>query len=598
LRFTSLFAVFTALVLLASPAGANTAVRLEIAGVVESPGKMTVTVGTIGADGRPMLGLGAENFKAAFGATPLVLKEVVPAGSTGIAASVMLYSDASKTMTAPVLTQAKAALPDFINGLEQGDKVGIVAYNTNVTTLIDVTQERGLVTQAVNRLGGAGDADLFAAVSDATRRVSGLTPERRMVVLLSAGKPIPSPDKRTASLAAVRNTGVMFFTIAMGDEADREYLNEVATASGGRSFDAANANALRPVMNEVAAAIKSQYALVMDVPLAADRTQQGRLDIMLNARGETTTVQRLMQPLLGAVAPTFPMKLNGVVSGQKITSLVNIEPSITPDIKLAKVEYSVDNNPPFSVTTPPFALPLDPANLTEGNHILKIVATDTSGRRAELQLPFAAALPPPPGKGLPILPIMSLLALAGLAFLGFKIFQRRSRAVPDYARAKPWSNRPPPPVRVARPVDAIPVEDTEPPDDHLHGRLLVIDERPEMRGQPNSIREYQLRGSPLTFGVGTSCTVRVDDTTGEVANEEARIWVQKRRLVYHKLTTLSAMATEGMVSGWLFLDDGDEMRVGSYRLVFHAAVQGEEFDEDALAEAARQFDANMGSPAA
>jgi hypothetical protein len=598
LRFTSLFAVLTALIILASPAGATTAARLELAGIVESPGKMTVTVGTAGPDGRPMLGLAAENFKASFGTAPLVLKEVVPAGSTGISASVLLYSDASKTMTAPVLVQAKAALPDFINGLEPGDKVGIVAYNTNVTTLIDVTTERGLVTQAVNRLGGAGDADLFAAVSDATRRTANLTPERRMVVLLSAGKPIPSPDKRIASITAARNTGVMFFTIAMGEDADRDYLNELAVASGGRAFSADNANALRPVMNEVAAAIKSQYALVMDVPVAADRTQQGRLDITLNARGETATIQRIMQPLTGAIAPTFAMKINGIASGQRVTGPVSIEPNIAADIKLAKVEYAVDSNPPVSVTTPPFALPIDPSTLPEGNHILKITATDTSGRRAELQLPFFAALPPPPAKSLPIIPIMSLLALAGLGFLGFKVMQRRSRAVPDYARAKPWSTRPSPPVRVARPVEAFAVEDTEPPDDHLHGRLLVMDERPEMRGQPNSIREYELRGSPLTFGVGTGCNVRVDDITGEVANEEARIWVQKRRLVYHKLTTLSAMATEGMTSGWLFLDDGDEMRVGSYRLVFHATVEGEEFDESALEEAARQFDANAGSPAA
>jgi hypothetical protein len=600
LRITSLFAAFIAFIVLASSAGANTALRLELAGIVEAPGKMTVTVATAGADGRPMPGLTAENFKATFGEKPLVLKEVAPAGSTGIAASVIVMADASKTMTPPALVQVKAALPEFVNGLDAGDKVGVVAFNTNVTNLIDVTPERGLVVQAINRLGGAGDSDVFGAVSDASRRITTLTPERRMVVLISAGRPVASVDKRAASLAAAKAAGVIFYPVAVGEEADRDYLAELALVTGGRMMDAPNANALRPVLSDLAAAIKGQYALVMDVPVAADRTQAGRLDITLNSRGETALVQRMLTPLQGAVAPTFTMKVNGLTSGQKITGPVTIEPNLAADTKLSKIEYGVDNNPPYAITEPPFAIPVDPAKLSQGNHILKIVATDTTGRRAEVQVPFAAAPPPAPGKGLPIVPIFSLLALAAIGYLGFKVVQRRQLKVDYAARTRPYSTRSAPPVRVARPIEAAEAEDALPTDDRLQGRLLVMDERPEMRGQAGSIREYELRGSPLSFGVGSSCAVRVEDTSGEIANEEARIWVQKRRLVYHKLTTLSAMATEGMVSGWLFLDDGDEMRVGNYRLMFRADEEeaAPELDEGAIAEAARNFGTNMGQPAA
>jgi hypothetical protein len=172
----------------------------------------------------------------------------------------------------------------------------------------------------------------------------------------------------------------------------------------------------------------------------------------------------------------------------------------------------------------------------------------------------------------------------------------------DYAaRTRPYSSRVTAPVRVNRPIESAAADaEEEPQDDRLHGRLMVMDERPEKRGQADSIREYELRGSPLSFGVGSNCNVRVDDTTGEIANEEARIWVQKRRLVYHKLTTLSAMATEGMVSGWIFLDDGDEMRVGNYRLMFRAEedLQKEQDAQSALEAAARNFDSNLSSPAA
>jgi hypothetical protein len=221
-------------------------------------------------------------------------------------------------------------------------------------------------------------------------------------------------------------------------------------------------------------------------------------------------------------------------------------------------------------------------------------------------VPFAVTPPAAPGKSLPIMPIFSLLALGAIGYLGFKVIQKRQMKVDYAARTKPYATRSTVPLHTARPsTEPAPAEE-EPHDDRLHGRLLVMDERPEMRGQSGSIREYELRGSPLSFGVGASCNVRVDDTTGEIANEEARIWVQKRRLVYHKLTTLSAMATEGMVSGWLFLDDGDEMRVGNYRLMFRAEeeMQKEQEAQAALEQAARDLSSfadpgsNLSSPAA
>jgi len=426
------------------------------------------------------------------------------------------------------------------------------------------------------------------------------------VVIISAGRPVASVEKRAAALQAAKTSGVTFYTVAVGDEADRDFLNELAGATNGRLFDAPNANAMRPVLNDLAAAIKGQYALVMDVPVAADRTQAGKLEITLNARGETAVVQRTLTPLTGAVAPTFAMKVTGLASGQKVTEAVTIAPQLAADIKLTKIEYAIDSNPPFAITAAPFTIPVDPKAIAQGNHILNITATDATGRRAEVQVAFSVAPPPAPGKSLPILPIFSLLALGAIGYLGFKVIQKRQMKVDYAARTRPYSTRSTVPLHTARPVIESAELEEEPADDRLHGRLLVMDERPEMRGQAGSIREYELRGSPLSFGVGSGCNVRVDDITGEIANEEARIWVQKRRLVYHKLTTLSAMATEGMVSGWLFLDDGDEMRVGNYRLMFRAEeeMQKEQEAAAALEEAARNLNSiadpgsNLSSPAA
>ena len=92
-------------------------------------------------------------------------------------------------------------------------------------------------------------------------------------------------------------------------------------------------------------------------------------------------------------------------------------------------------------------------------------------------------------------------------------------------------------------------------------------------GTLDAIQEYEIFNTPLTFGTSAEADICVEDPTGMIAAEESRFWVQRSRLVYHKLTTLSAMATEGVTSGWQFLEDGDELRIGGYRIVFQVFAQ-------------------------
>jgi hypothetical protein len=244
---------------------------------------------------------------------------------------------------------------------------------------------------------------------------------------------------------------------------------------------------------------------------------------------------------------------------------------VDKDVPLAKAEYSVDGNVVQTATAAPFSLAFDPGTLAPGNHILKVVATDTNGRTGSLQVPFVSAKPAVASKGggtSPVTIIMVLLLLGIGGGLVFRMVKKR-RGGSDPNRAKAWSGRVPITVRGSRDSQAFQAE-TEDPEERLQGRLIVMDTR--KNGQGGSVRQFELRGMPLSFGTGQQCTIRADDPTAEIGNEEARIWVQKRRLVYHKLTTLSAMATEGMVSGWVFLDDGEELHIGPYRLVYRAEM--------------------------
>jgi predicted component of type VI protein secretion system len=85
---------------------------------------------------------------------------------------------------------------------------------------------------------------------------------------------------------------------------------------------------------------------------------------------------------------------------------------------------------------------------------------------------------------------------------------------------------------------------------------------------------------PRRVGSSPHCDLVLASEDGSIAPEEARMWVSEGRLLYHKLTRLTTFASEGPTGGWFMLQNGDEIRVGPYRLVFELLVP-----DDGVAEA-------------
>jgi hypothetical protein len=110
---------------------------------------------------------------------------------------------------------------------------------------------------------------------------------------------------------------------------------------------------------------------------------------------------------------------------------------------------------------------------------------------------------------------------------------------------------------------------------------------------PGAGQEFGVGSRPITIGSGGWCTIVLPDDEGRVGAEEARAWMhQTNRLIFHKLTRLSVLASEGSPGGWLVLQDGDEISVGPCRLAFQLVTvqsEAEESESSAINEALRGF---------
>jgi hypothetical protein len=247
-----------------------------------------------------------------------------------------------------------------------------------------------------------------------------------------------------------------------------------------------------------------------------------------------------------------------------------LTPVLPPGVRPASVEYLIDDTPVFKTTTPPFTFDLRPDAIEEGSHLLKAVAVDDAGRRGSTQLPFSVAAVGAGGSGFSILSFLPVLLVLLVVASGgaYLITKRRSGSAGSIAgRIKPFA------VRISEPtgpVEGWPMPVMQPPPprpDTPLGQLVIMDPAAIRAGDLDTIRQVEIGATPLTLGSGHACDVRLEDAEGRIAAEEARLWIQNGRLVYHKLTTLSAMATEGVTSGWQILEDGEEVDVGPYSLV-------------------------------
>lgn len=572
----SLLVALLSIAMLFRTADAAVPLRLELIGVEEQPGKVIATVGAFDTNAKPIAALTTSDFRASLNLVPLTVTGVETA-KTRLPASIVLLVDTSGSMAGNPLLQAKQAMADFLQTLDANDQVAVVSFDNSVSLIQDFTTDRTALTGAVNRLNAVGNTALFDAVIDASSRVAAQgTGGRKMVVLLSDGESTLSLEKRAASIQAAKASGASFVPVGFGTAIDRPYLNDLANGTGGRLFEAVTTAQLRTAYSDLAAAIRNQYTLTMTIPATFDRRPPARLIVTLVYRGLTASADRQLDAAPNAVSPPFPMSLGGLPAGTRLAESVAVQPSA--DAQITRVDYSVDGTVIQTVVEAPFAFSLDPSQFVPGSHTLKAVATGADGRTGEAQTPFIVPVPATGSGGMSISPVVLLLLplLAIVGGLGWVVYKRQRNAPSDVVhRVKPFAVR-----NVAEPTGPVegwpePLPADEVVTATVIGRVVLLNEEAIRSGELEGIQEFDIGSSPLTLGTGDSCDITLVDPEGRIAAEEARLWVQKGRLVYHKLTTLSAMATEGVTSGWQILDSGEEFQVGPYRILYQADVAAE-----------------------
>ena len=542
------------------------------------PGDVVVVVSVADASGRPVVGLTKDNFVARIGGLPTStgdgsalgggqagslasISQVTAAVNSDIGVAVVLAVDVSGSMKGDPLVQAGGASRTFVEGLAPIDSVALVTFGDDVTPIVNFTTDRGAVFAGLDSLQAVGNTALYQATSVSAFVAASAQTQRKAVILLSDGVDFGnrSAVSREDSLAQATAIGAPFFTIGLGSDIDRAYLEALAQGTGGRFLETPSGQGLSELYRAIGDFLRSQYVVTLSTG-SLDRGQPLTLEIEVVAGG-ASGVARETLPALETPPTAEPpvVTVQGLASGAEINAPVNLSVQVTGKSPLETLRITVDGSLLAELTSPPYEVSLDPAAYATGSHVLRVEAVDTAGGAGATEMGFVAATPSRggPSSGLLALGVLLVLLAAAGAVVLLAIARRQPRAPVLAARVRPWSSsRNGESQPSESPSGGLPTLSDEP-----MGRLIVDDGR-----QQGETLEVGAR--PRRIGSSPNCDLVLASEDGSIAPEEARVWVSEGRLMYHKLTRLTTFVSDGPVGGWFILQHGDEIRVGPYRLVF------------------------------
>ncbi|MCX7756589.1 MAG: substrate-binding and VWA domain-containing protein [Anaerolineales bacterium] len=174
----------------------------------------------------------------------------------------VVVMDISGSMRGDKITTARASLLEFVKKLDDRDRLQIILFSSNITTLTPLTPlgpKRQQVLDSVSGIFETGDTRLYDATLVAYQDLAanGDPNHIRAIVVLSDGADTASTQTLEEVMAQINasagegGNAIKIFTIAFGSDADESVLKQIAEPTGGKQYKSSPEN-IQKIYDEIA----------------------------------------------------------------------------------------------------------------------------------------------------------------------------------------------------------------------------------------------------------------------------------------------------------------------------------------------------------
>uniref|UniRef100_A0A8A2VG66 VWA domain-containing protein n=1 Tax=Haloterrigena alkaliphila TaxID=2816475 RepID=A0A8A2VG66_9EURY len=161
--------------------------------------------------------------------------------------------DESGSMSGSPIYYSRLAAKRFVDALLDGDRAGLVGYDSNANLLQELTRDHDSLNASIESLSAGGGTHTEAGLRTGLQHLeaNGMENRSQVMLLLSDGKSnYGSYPRRVAEDAADR--GIQISTVGLGNSIDEDELRSIADSTGGDYYHVADEKDLPETFERVA----------------------------------------------------------------------------------------------------------------------------------------------------------------------------------------------------------------------------------------------------------------------------------------------------------------------------------------------------------
>ncbi|HZI19032.1 MAG TPA: VWA domain-containing protein [Pyrinomonadaceae bacterium] len=303
-RLTPLF-VLLALSACLTPATA--AARQKHAAADANPARRLIHVAVTDERGEFVAALKPEDFTVLVNNRPA---RVVSASDSDVAASVDILLDTSGSMEGGrrrglgAAARLREGVLRFLHDSHATTDFSLIAFNRSPQLLLERAVDSKVILAALDRYAAAearGATVLYDALYLSLNRAAAGRHAKRALLLVTDGHDTASRYTRRDVERALAGSDVLVYAVlvqspggALTEDA-RLLLKRLSDISGGSLFYAVDENSLAAAMRQAAAALRSHYALTVELPSAAGSREWHRLKVSVKERRDEAGRRRRLK---------------------------------------------------------------------------------------------------------------------------------------------------------------------------------------------------------------------------------------------------------------------------------------------------------------
>ena len=158
--------------------------------------------------------------------------------------AMVLVIDKSGSMTGLPIQMARMAARSTVELLSPRDYVGVVAFDGQAYSVVDMTSasNQDVIVAAIEGLAAGGGTNMYPGMAMGKDMLSSTAARIKHMIVLGDGQSHPGPFEQLVSEMAMENMTVS--TVALGNGADRPLMNVIASIGKGRYYETMEAESV------------------------------------------------------------------------------------------------------------------------------------------------------------------------------------------------------------------------------------------------------------------------------------------------------------------------------------------------------------------